>query len=63
MTVTKGWMGLPLWAILFPALGVPVVLLSVYAMGTIGTIVAAVVLLRGAATRGVSTSEALRVGG
>lgn len=41
----KGWMGLPLWAILFPAFGVPAVLLSIYAMGTVGTIVAALVLI------------------
>lgn len=63
MTVTKGWMGLPPWAILFPALGVPVVLLSVYAMGTIGTIVAAVVLI-GAVVAAVHHAEVVahRVG-
>ncbi len=44
-TKTTGWMGLPLWSILFPALGIPAVLLSVYAMGTVGTIVAALVLI------------------
>ena len=45
MSVAKGWLGLPAWAIAFPTVGVPVVLLSVYAMGTIGTIVAALVLI------------------
>jgi Ca2+:H+ antiporter len=63
MTVTKGWMGLPPWAILFPALGVPVVLLSIYAMGTIGTIVAAIVLI-GAVVAAVHHAEVVahRVG-
>jgi len=45
VSVAKGWLGLPAWAIAFPTVGVPVVLLSVYAMGTIGTIVAALVLI------------------
>jgi Ca2+:H+ antiporter len=42
---TDGVWGLPLWAILFPAVGVPAVLASIYAMGTIGTIVAALLLI------------------
>jgi Ca2+:H+ antiporter len=41
----KGVWGLPLWAMLFPAAGVPAVLASIYATGTIGTIVAAVMLI------------------
>jgi Ca2+:H+ antiporter len=41
----KGVWGLPLWAVLFPAAGVPAVLASIYATGTIGTIVAAVMLI------------------
>lgn len=41
----KGWGGLPPWALLFPAAGLPVVLLSVYAMGTVGTIVATAILI------------------
>ncbi|MFN3435126.1 MAG: calcium:proton antiporter, partial [Sphingomonas sp.] len=40
-----GWLGLPLWAVLFPLAGVPAVLLSVYAMGAIGTAIAAVILI------------------
>jgi Ca2+:H+ antiporter len=41
----KGVWGLPSWAILFPAAGVAAVLASIYATGTIGTIVAAVLLI------------------
>lgn len=40
-----GWLGLPLWSVLFPLAGVPAVLLSVYAMGAIGTAIAAVILI------------------
>ncbi len=44
-TTTKRWLGLPLWSILFPAAGIPAVLVSLYAMGAIGTVIAALILI------------------
>jgi len=42
---SAGWRDLPLWSLLFPAIGVPTVLLSVYDMGLAGTIAAAAILI------------------
>lgn len=59
----RGWLGLPLWSLLFPALGVPAVLLSLYKMGTVGLIVSAVILI-GAVVSAVHHAEVVahRVG-
>lgn len=59
----KGWLGLPLWSLAFPIVGVPAVLVSLYAMGTIGLIAAAVILI-GAVVSAVHQAEVVahRVG-